>query len=93
MPQSLASPIPIFAELLSDLFERRRRRYTLRDIATAISGETEPHTVKHQYLSRQFNDIDQNPTIRDDLILLYSSLVSRACCAHPALVDPRINLW
>lgn len=68
MPEVRSSPIPTFAELLEDLFERRRRpdgnRYTLRDIATAISGEIEPHSVSHQYLSRLLNGVDQNPTLR-----------------------------
>lgn len=44
-----------FAELLATLFEVRRRpdgsRYSLRDIATAMSGTASPHTVTHQYLS------------------------------------------
>lgn len=46
---------PTFAELLAALFEQRRRpdgsRYSLRDIATAMSGTVSPRTVTHQYLS------------------------------------------
>lgn len=68
MPEVHSSQTPTFAELLEDLFERRRRpdgnRYTLRDIATAMSGEIEPYSVSHQYLSRLLNGVDQNPTIR-----------------------------
>lgn len=44
-----------FAELLEALFELRRRpdggRYSLRDIATAMSGSVSPRAVTHQYLS------------------------------------------
>jgi transcriptional regulator with XRE-family HTH domain len=44
-----------FAQLLAALFEVRLRpdgrRYSLRDIATAMSGTVSPHAVTHQYLS------------------------------------------
>ena len=68
MPDSDSTPVPTFADLLNELFERRRRRdgsrFSLRDIATAMSGEIEPDTVSHQYLSRLRNGIDDNPSLR-----------------------------
>ncbi|HEY0735019.1 MAG TPA: helix-turn-helix transcriptional regulator [Herpetosiphonaceae bacterium] len=47
--------LPTFAELLAALFELRRRpdgsRYSLRDVAAAMSGTVSQRTVTHQYLS------------------------------------------
>lgn len=46
---------PTFAELLAALFELRRRpdgsRYSLRAVATAMSGTVSQRAVTHQYLS------------------------------------------
>ena len=55
MSNTESSITPTFAELLAALFELRRRpdgsRYSLRDIATAMSDTVSPRTITHQYLS------------------------------------------
>jgi transcriptional regulator with XRE-family HTH domain len=55
MSHTESSVTPTFAELLAALFELRRRpdgsRYSLRDVAGAMSSTASQRTVTHQYLS------------------------------------------
>ncbi|MBV9791731.1 MAG: helix-turn-helix transcriptional regulator [Chloroflexi bacterium] len=55
MSNTESSVPPTFAELLAALFELRRRpdgsRYSLRDVAAAMSSTVNQRTITHQYLS------------------------------------------
>lgn len=59
--------MPTFADLLEELFRRRRRpdgrRYSLRDVATAMSGAANPVQISHQYLSMLLRGEQRNPTL------------------------------
>lgn len=65
MPELETATIPTFSELLNELFERRRRpdgrRYSLRDIAMAMSGTISPRKVSHQHLSLLLKGEVENP--------------------------------
>lgn len=67
MTEPFIDTMPTFAELLEDLFRRRRRpdgrRYSLRDVAIAMSSATNPVQISHQYLSMLLRGEQRNPTL------------------------------